>query len=465
MSVFSVFYVKLTSCLHLETKGGSMESKKELKKNLGVATAMSVVVGCVIGSGVFFKPQAIYTATGGAPGLGMLAWIITGLASIAAALTFAEIAIMIPKTGGIVAYLEEAFNPLLGFLSGWVQTLLFYPAMISALAVICAQQAALFVGEGFTVPLAIAIIILIIFLNNLGSKVGGGVQVIFTICKLIPLFLLMIFGFIRGDGANPIFSPMLAEGLNPAVVLGQLMVAILFAFEGWTGVGAIAGEMKNPGRDLPIAIVGGVSAIMAVYFVINVAYLWVLPASELANLTAPASAVALKIFGDIGGRIISVGIMISVFGACNGFVLSGSRVAYSLAAEDNFPLSKPLSKLNNAQVPTNSIILVGGLGCIYAISGQFNLLTDLAVFSSWIFYTLTFVAVIKLRKDRPDVVRTYRVPLYPVIPIIAVVSGLYVIVNQIFLSGMQSTLISLGSLALMLAGIPVYKLINAKKSV
>ncbi len=353
----------------------------------------------------------------------------------------------------------------LGFLSGWVQTLLFYPAMISALAVICAQQAALFVGEGFTVPLAIAIIILIIFLNNLGSKVGGGVQVIFTICKLIPLFLLMIFGFIRGDGANPIFSPMLAEGLNPAVVLGQLMVAILFAFEGWTGVGAIAGEMKNPGRDLPIAIVGGVSAIMAVYFVINVAYLWVLPASELANLTAPASAVALKIFGDIGGRIISVGIMISVFGACNGFVLSGSRVAYSLAAEDNFPLSKPLSKLNNAQVPTNSIILVGGLGCIYAISGQFNLLTDLAVFSSWIFYTLTFVAVIKLRKDRPDVVRTYRVPLYPVIPIIAVVSGLYVIVNQIFLSGMQSTLISLGSLALMLAGIPVYKLINAKKSV
>ncbi len=442
-----------------------MESKKELKKNLGVATAMSVVVGCVIGSGVFFKPQAIYTATGGAPGLGMLAWIITGLASIAAALTFAEIAIMIPKTGGIVAYLEEAFNPLLGFLSGWVQTLLFYPAMILALAVICAQQAALFVGEGFTVPLAIAIIILIIFLNNLGSKVGGGVQVIFTICKLIPLFLLMIFGFIRGDGANPIFSPMLAEGLNPAVVLGQLMVAILFAFEGWTGVGAIAGEMKNPGRDLPIAIVGGVSAIMAVYFVINVAYLWVLPASELANLTAPASAVALKIFGDIGGRIISVGIMISVFGACNGFVLSGSRVAYSLAAEDNFPLSKPLSKLNNAQVPTNSIILVGGLGCIYAISGQFNLLTDLAVFSSWIFYTLTFVAVIKLRKDRPDVVRTYRVPLYPVIPIIAVVSGLYVIVNQIFLSGMQSTLISLGSLALMLAGIPVYKLINAKKSV
>ncbi len=173
---------------------------------------MAIVVGCVIGSGVFFKPQAIYTATGGAPGLGMIAWIITGLASIAAALTFAEVAIMIPKTGGMVAYLEEIYNPVVGFLAGWVQTILFYPAMTSALAVVCAQQAALFIGDGFTVPLAIGIIILIIFLNSLGSKVGGSVQIIFTVCKLIPLILLMIFGFIKGGGANPIFTPMVGDG-------------------------------------------------------------------------------------------------------------------------------------------------------------------------------------------------------------------------------------------------------------
>lgn len=440
-----------------------MEQKKELKRNLGVATAMALVVGCVIGSGVFFKPQAIYTATGGAPGLGMIAWVITGLASIAAALTFAEVAIMIPKTGGMVAYLEEIYNPVVGFLAGWVQTILFYPAMISALAVVCAQQAGLFIGEGFTVPLAIGIIILIIFLNNLGSKVGGSIQVIFTVCKLIPLVLLMVFGFVKGSGANPIFSPMVGDGLSPAVVLGQLMVAILFAFEGWTGVGAIAGEMKNPSRDLPIAIVGGVSVIMGVYFIINIAYLWVLPASELASLTAPASAVALKVFGDIGGKIISVGIMISVFGACNGFVLSGSRVAYSLAAEGNFPFSRNLARLNNAQVPTNSIILVGGIGCIYAISGQFNLLTDLAVFSSWTFYTLTFIGVMKLRKDRPDAVRTYKVPLYPVVPIIAVVSGVYVIVNQLFMSGLQSTVLSVGSIIIMLVGLPVYTVVKKKK--
>lgn len=441
-----------------------MEQKNELKKNLGVATAMAIVVGCVIGSGVFFKPQAIYTATGGAPGLGMIAWIVTGLASVAAALTFAEVAIMIPKTGGMVAYLEEIYNPVVGFLAGWVQTLLFYPAMISALAVVCAQQAALFIGDGFTVPLAIGIIVFIIFLNSLGSKVGGSVQIIFTVCKLIPLILLMVFGFIKGNAANPIFTPVIGDGLNPAIVLGQLMVAILFAFEGWTNVGAIAGEMKKPGRDLPIAIVGGVSVIMAVYFVINIAYLRVLPASELANLTAPASAVALKIFGDVGGKIISVGIMISVFGACNGFVLSGSRVAYSLAAEGSFPFARKLAVLNKAQVPTNSIILVGGIGCLYAVSGQFNLLTDLAVFASWTFYTLTFIGVMKLRKDRPDAVRTYKVPLYPVIPIIAIVSGIYVILNQIFMSGMQSTVLSAGSILITLLGLPVYTAVKRKKT-
>ena len=441
-----------------------MEKKQELKKNLGMSTAMATVVGCVIGSGVFFKPQAIYTATGGAPGLGMLAWIITGLVCIAAAMTFAEVAIMIPKTGGMVVYLEEAFGKKVGFLAGWMQTILFYPAMIAALAVIFAEQATLFVGDGFKLPMAIGAIIFLIFLNSLGSAVGGGAQIIFTVCKLIPLILLMVFGFIRGSGANPIFTPMVSEGLNPAVILGQLMIAILFAFEGWTNVGAIAGEMKNPGKDLPVAIVGGVSGIMAVYFTINLAYLWVLPANELMNLSAPASAVAIAIFGDVGGKIISVGIMISVLGAANGFILSGSRVTYSLAEEGTLPFSNSLAKINKAQVPTNSIILVGGIGCLFAISGQFNRLTDLAVFSCWIFYTLTFFAVIRLRKTKPDAERTYKVPLYPVIPAIAIISGIYVVLNQLLMSGSTSRLLAIGSIILTLIGLPIYNMTTRKKA-
>ena len=241
-------------------------------------------------------------------------------------------------------------------------------------------------------------IIIIIFLNSMGSKIGGSVQVIFTVCKMIPLILLMIFGFVRGAGTNPVSTPMVGEGLSPMVVLGQLMIAILFAFEGWTNVGAIAGEMKNPGKDLPVAIVGGVSLIMAVYFIINLAYLWVLPASELATLTAPASAVAVKILGKLGGQIVSMESLFPCSEAVTQFILRFPCGIFS-AAEGKFPFHKTFAKLNGAQVPANAIMLVGGIGAFYALSGQFNLLTDSAVFSSWTFYTLTFLGVIKLRKE------------------------------------------------------------------
>ena len=246
-------------------------------------------------------------------------------------------------------------------------------------------------------------------------------------------------------------------------VLGSTLLAVLFAFEGWTNVGAIAGEMKNPGRDMPLAIVGGVSIIMAVYFVINMAYLWVMPAEELMLLESPASAVAMKIFGPTGGLLIKVGIIISVIGAANGFLMSGSRVAYQLAAENTLPASGALAKLNGNSVPANSILLIGVIACIYSLSGQFDMLTNLAVFSCWIFYTLTFASVIKFRKIRPDAKRLYRVPLYPVVPLLAIVSGLYVVVSQLFLSGTEATLLSLGSIVLTLIGLPVYMAVKKKQ--
>lgn len=432
-----------------------------LKKNLGVTTAISIVIGCVIGSGIFFKPQAIYSATHGAPGLGLIAWIITGIASICGALTFAEIAIMFPRTGGIVTYLKEAFGETIGFLAGWIQVLVFYPAMISALAVAFSNQLSLFLKtDQYIIVIAIGCIIILAGMNSLGSKPAGRLQIIFTVSKLIPIVLLIIFGFIKGQNDAPLFSPMIGKDINTVVVLGQLMVSVLFAFEGWTGVGAIAGELKNPGKDLPRAIIGGVSIIMAIYLIINIAYLKVIPASSLAFLKAPAAAVAIKLFGNIGGKIIAVGIMISVFGACNGFLMSGSRVAFAMAQEETLPFSSYLSKLNKDKVPFYSIFLVALIGIIYSISGQFNLLTDLAVFSSWLFYTLTFIAVIKLRKDKSFIKREYKVPFYPIIPLIAIISGLFVVINQLFLSGIRSTVLSFASLGVLLLGYLYYKHFN-----
>lgn len=437
-----------------------MNSKKQLKKNMGVFTAISVVVGSVIGAGVFFKPYAIYNATGGAPGMGMLAWIIGGIASILAALTFAEIAILIPKTGGMVAYLTEAYNDKVGFLAGWMQTVVFYPAFLASYGVTVGNELGGSLGSNYKLLISMAVISFLVIFNIAGSKTASRVQIVFTVCKLIPLFVLMIFGFILGSGDNAVFTPMVAEGKNAGAVLGSTLLAVLFAFEGWTNVGAIAGEMKNPGKDLPRAIIGGVSIIMFVYFVINIAYLHVLPASEMMNLESPASAVALKLFGPVGGTLIKCGILVSVIGAANGFLLSGSRVCYQLACDKTLPFSSKLSYLNEKYVPSNSIIVIGILGCIYSIGGSFDTLTNLAVFSCWIFYTLTFIAVIIMRKKKPDANRTYKVPLYPVVPVLAVISGAYVVFSQLFTSGEGARILSVLSIGVTLLGMPVYLLVK-----
>ena len=436
---------------------------KQLQKNLGIAAALSTVVGMVIGGGVFFKPQAVYTLTGGAPGLGILAWIIAGIMTITAGLTAAEVSAAIPKTGGMMVYIEEIYGKKLGFLTGWMQTVLFFPATAAAIAVMFGQQAAILLNNpSLVMPMSIGVILLVGILNTFGSKTSGTIQTVSTVCKLIPLVLIIVFGFIKGSGDNPVMSPLVAEGISPMGIIGQLLVAILFAYDGWINVGAIAGEMKNPGKDLPKAIIGGLSIVMAINVVINLAYLWVLPASELAQYASPASIVAEKIFGPVGGKLINVGILVSVFGCLNGYLLTGPRIPYTLANQKVLPAM--FGKLNKHGVPANATLFMVVLSVIYALSGQFNLLSDLSMFAIWAFYTLTFIGVIKLRKTQPDLKRPYKVPFYPVIPIISICSGLFVVIDQLFLAGMKSSMISLGGVIITLIGLPVYAIMTKKNS-
>ena len=436
---------------------------KQLQKNLGIAAALSTVVGMVIGGGVFFKPQAVYTLTGGAPGLGILAWIIAGIMTITAGLTAAEVSAAIPKTGGMMVYIEEIYGKKLGFLTGWMQTVLFFPATAAAIAVMFGQQAAILLNNpSLVMPMSIGVILLVGILNTFGSKTSGTIQTVSTVCKLIPLGLIIVFGFIKGSGDNPIMNPLVAEGIRPMGVIGQLLVAILFAYDGWINVGALAGEMKNPGKDLPKAIIGGLSIVMAINVVINLAYLWVLPASELAQYASPASIVAEKIFGPVGGKLINVGILVSVFGCLNGYLLTGPRIPYTLANQKVLPAM--FGKLNKHGVPANATLFMAVLSVIYALSGQFNLLSDLSMFAIWAFYTLTFIGVIKLRKTQPDLKRPYKVPFYPVIPIISICSGLFVVIDQLFLAGMKSSMISLGGVIITLIGLPVYAIMTKKNS-
>lgn len=431
---------------------------QKLQKNLGLAAALSTVVGMVIGGGVFFKPQAVYTLTGGAPGLGMIAWVAAGILTITAGLTAAEVSAAIPKTGGMMVYIEEIYGKKLGALTGWMQCALFFPATIAALAVMFSEQTISLLGlsSGLLIPLAIATILLIAILNTLGSKTSGAIQTVSTIGKLVPLAIIIICGFFMGEGNNPIVTPITAEGISPMAVIGQVLIAILFAYDGWINVGALAGEMKNPGKDLPKAIVGGLAAVMAVYLIINVAYLWVLPADQLATFSNPAAAVATALFGPVGGKIVTGGILISVFGCANGYLLTGPRVLYTLGTQKSIPGYKTIGALNKNNVPANATLVMAVVGCLYAMSGQFNLLTDLSMFAIWSFYVLTFIGVIILRKKQPDLHRPYRVPMYPVIPCIAIAGGLFVVLNQLLFAGMTNTLISLGGVLVTLIGIPLY---------
>ena len=382
--------------------------------------------------------------------------------TITAGLTAAEVSAAIPKTGGMMVYIEEIYGKKLGFLTGWMQTVLFFPATAAAIAVMFGQQAALLLNNSSLVmPMTIGVILLIGILNTFGSKTSGAIQTVSTVCKLIPLGLIIVFGFIKGSGDNPIMNPLVAEGIRPMGVIGQLLVAILFAYDGWINVGALAGEMKNPGKDLPKAIIGGLSIVMAINVVINLAYLWVLPASELAQYASPASIVAEKIFGPVGGKLINVGILVSVFGCLNGYLLTGPRIPYTLANQKLLPAT--FGKLNKNGVPANATLFMVVLSVIYALSGQFNLLSDLSMFAIWAFYTLTFIGVIKLRKTQPDLERPYKVPFYPVIPIISICSGLFVVIDQLFLAGMKSSMISLGGVIVTLIGLPVYAVMTKKK--
>jgi APA family basic amino acid/polyamine antiporter len=426
----------------------------ELKKEIGLIPALAIVIGIVIGSGVFFKPKAVFTATG-APGLGMIAWILGGIISIAGGLTAAEISAAIPKTGGMVVYLKETYGDIWGYLLGWAQTVVYVPANIAALAIILATQAVslLSMGDSMIIPIAIIVTVFLFIMNLLGSKTGGAIQTISTVCKLIPLFAIIVVGLMHDGGGTVRLLPITAVNHPITTSLGSAIVATMFAYDGWINVGAIAGEMKNPGKDLPRAIIGGLSLVMAVYVIINVAYLFVLPASALAATSTPAADVAKILFGPAGAKIITIGILISVFGTINGYTLTGMRIPYAMALENKLPGSSWLSKLTpNSKVPVNSGILITIISIIFIFSGKFDQLTDLLIFVIWIFYVMTFFAVFVLRKKRPDMERPYKVPLYPVVPIIAILGGFYIVFNTLFTQPLNAGL----GLGLTLIGLPIY---------
>ncbi|MBM7617435.1 APA family basic amino acid/polyamine antiporter [Weissella uvarum] len=428
---------------------------KQLKRSMSLMSAISTVVGTVIGAGVFFKVSNVSEVTG-STSMSMLVWLLGGLITLCAGLTGAELAAALPETGGMLVYIERAYGKLPSFLLGWAQVIVYFPASIAAKGIIFGTQLVnLFhLDAKFIILIGAIALISVELINFLGAKIAGAFQSITLFFKLIPLALIVIFGLMQPGGVHVSLFPVTAgPGTGGFITaMGAGLLATMYAYDGWIHVGNIAGEMKNPSRDLPKAITGGILAVMAVYLFVNFVFLHTLPLSALAGNENAAMDVANKIFGEWGGKLITIGILISIYGTLNGYTLTGMRLPYVMAEENSLPFSKYLTRLNKNQIPYIAGLFELVLAIALMFVGGFDTLTDMLVFVIWLFYTLVFVGVIILRHREPDLPRPYKVPLYPWIPLIAILSGLFIIISTLFT---QFTLAMIG-LGVTLLGLPVY---------
>ena len=427
--------------------------EKDLKNDIGFFGALSIVVGTVIGAGVFFKIAAMVAVTQSAS-LTLLAWAVGGILTICAGLSVAELAAAIPETGGAVKYLERSYGKLVGFLFGWVQVLIYNPGNMAALGIIFATQVLNLLGlpQGLLLPIAIASILTIMSINLLGSRLTSRFQQVTSILEINPNFLI-IFGLSTHSQVDVQLFPIQAgQNIGFFAGLGSALVASLFAFDGWMNVGNIAGEMKNPQKHLSKVITIGLLVISFIYIAISLGFLKVLPLEQIAGNANTASNAAQKLFGVNGGKLVTIGILVSVYGTLNGYPMTAIRVPYALALENSLPFSKHLSKLNKNAIPFVSTALVGSLACIFMAAGSFDILTNLVIFVMWLFSFLLILAVFILRKKEPNLHRPYKVVLYPVLPIVGMLGALFIMWTTIT----QQPVLAMIGIAITLAGIPVF---------
>jgi basic amino acid/polyamine antiporter, APA family len=435
-----------------------MKNEANLKKNIGFSVATSLVVGTVIGSGIFMKPGVVIASTGNST-LALWAWIIGGIITLASGLTVAEVSVKIPKTGGLYAYIEDVYGKFWGFLCGWVQTLIYGPAIMGALGLYFGTLVAGLFGFSNSSKTIIGIIAVLFLgmMNLLGTQYGGFIQNISTIGKLVPIILIAAFGIFQGN-TNILH---MASGVTQSAGMGAAVLATLFAYDGWMNVGYMAGEMKNPGKTLPRAIISGILVVIVAYLTVNIAMLHVLPASEIVKLGPNAAATAATLlFGNIGGKLITIGILVSIFGCLNGKILTFPRIPYAMAKEGFLPGAKAMASIHpKYQTPLGATISQLVIAVIMMLLANPDRLSDIAMFTVLVFYALSLFAVFILRKNGGENKNLYRVPLYPITPIIAIIGAIYIICSTLISAPLDAVL----SIGIAIIGIPVFVKLNSKK--
>ncbi len=464
------------------------EEKTSFKQSLGLMDATMIVAGSMIGSGIFIVSADI-TRNVGSAGWLILVWVITGFMTITAALSYGELSGMFPKAGGQYVYLKESYNPLVGFLYGWSFFTVIQTGTIAAVAVAFAKFAGHFFpalelrDENIIADLglfkiqwahllAVSVIIFLTYINTRGVKEGKLIQNTFTIAKLAALFGLIIFGFLLASGKGAAVNwddPFAMRSLagtagNTSVtevvglaVLGAIaasMVGSIFSSDAWNNVTFIAGEIRNPQRNIGLSLFLGTLIVTIIYVAANLMYLHVLPMTDIAFAPQDrvATAASLEIFGSAGAGIIAALIMVSTFGCNNGLILAGARVYYTMSKDGLF--FKKTGTLNKNAVPEFALWVQCIICCIWALSGKYGDLLDMISFVVVMFYILTIAGIFILRKKRPDAERPYKAFGYPVLPIIYILMGLTFCILLII----YKPKFTWPGLLITLAGIPVYYL-------
>jgi len=460
------------------------EQQPAFKKSFGLLDATMIVAGSMIGSGIFIVSADI-TRNVGSAGWLIVVWLITGFMTISAAVSYGELSGMYPKAGGQYVYLKEAYNPLAGFLYGWSFFAVIQTATIAAVGVAFSKFLAYLLPQvsedlvAFTIGglkispaqlVSIGLIIFLTFINTLGVKGGKLIQTTFTVTKLLSLFGLIIFGLImmKGDvwdsnwadawqirnlsvtNGQASFTPLIGTAILGAIAAA--MVGSIFSSDAWNNVTFIAGEIKNPKRNIGLALFLGTLIVTIIYVTTNVMYTAVLPLNEIASAEKDRVAVAASqvIFGNIGTVVIALMIMISTFGCNNGLILAGARVYYTMAKDGLF--FKPASTLNKFAVPQWALWVQCLIACAWSVSGKYGQLLDMISFVVVIFYVMTILGIFILRKKRPDAERPYKSFGYPVLPALYIIMGIAFCVLLIF----YKPQFTWPGLIIALAGIPLY---------
>jgi APA family basic amino acid/polyamine antiporter len=430
-----------------------------LLRRLGFKESFAIVVGSMIGTGVFLK-TAVMAQEAGSPLLVLLAWLVAGLLSFMGALAYAELGCLFPAAGGEYVFLRKAYGPLTGFLYGWTRFWIASPGSIAAYAIGSVTFLESFLPVTSHRPeMAITIIIVFTVLNCFSVQFGGAVQTAMTTIKTLMIFGLAasILTFGAGTTWDHLGGSTDSLGWKSWSGFGAAVVAALWAFDGWNNLSMAAGEIRNPSRVIPQALAWGLIAVLALYVGVNFAYFYALPFAEVVNANSTlhpdalpvATKAALLSFGSAAVAILSIAFVFSALGAMNGTILTGARVPYAMA-QDGLMWSRLGEANARTHSPVASTVVQGLWACVLAVSGTFDQLTNCIVFSSWIFYALAAFSLFYFRRTLPAA--AYRTPAFPWPPLIFVTCALLLIANTLWTMPKES----LAGLGLIAAGIPVY---------